>query len=153
MEQFIIATPIGRYLIELKDNVIQSVMATKRTESKTLSPHAKRINQSIQNYFSNPKQSLSDLPLNQAKSEFQNRLRQALCAIPVGETRTYGELAEQLNSSPRAIGQACRHNPIPIIVPCHRVVAKTDLGGYSGSKQANLQKKQWLLRHENHEHH
>jgi methylated-DNA-[protein]-cysteine S-methyltransferase len=64
-------------------------------------------------------------------------------AIPYGETRTYGDLAHATDSGPRAIGRACGRNPIPIIVPCHRVLARGSLGGYSGG--AGLPTKQWLL--------
>jgi len=67
-----------------------------------------------------------------ATSEFQKRLRRALLRIPFGEVRTYGDLAKELNSSPRAVGQALGANPLPILIPCHRVVAANDLGGFTG---------------------
>ena len=90
-----------------------------------------------------------DLPLHFRGSEFQRRVWQALQEIPSGEVRTYGELATQLYSSPRAIGGACRANPLPIIIPCHRVVSQRGLGGYSGETTGvNIQIKQRLLRHE-----
>lgn len=61
----------------------------------------------------------------------------------------YGELAEKLASGPRAIAAACRTNPIPILIPCHRVVAKAGLGGYMGETEGEaLSIKQWLLQHE-----
>jgi methylated-DNA-[protein]-cysteine S-methyltransferase len=63
---------------------------------------------------------------------FQAHLRQALLAIPRGETRTYGDLARMLHSSPRAVGQALGANPLPILIPCHRVVATHGLGGFGG---------------------
>ena len=63
---------------------------------------------------------------------FQQRVWRALLAIPYGETRSYAELAASLRSAPRAVGQANAANPIPIIIPCHRVVASNGLGGYSG---------------------
>ena len=62
---------------------------------------------------------------------------------------TYGEIAEAIHSGPRAVGNACRHNPIPIIIPCHRVVKKGGIGGYCGSLSGKeIQQKDWLLRHE-----
>jgi len=70
-------------------------------------------------------------PLAPASTPFQARLRQALLAIPVGATRTYGELAQALGSSPRAVGQALAANPLPILIPCHRIVAKHGLGGFA----------------------
>ena len=56
-----------------------------------------------------------------------------MAEIPYGETRVYGELAASVGSAPRAVGRACGRNPIPIVIPCHRVLAKAGLGGYSGS--------------------
>lgn len=73
-----------------------------------------------------------DLPLSPGGTEFQRAFYDALCAIPFGQTRTYGELAGQLGVSAQAIGQACGANPIPILIPCHRVLAANGLGGYSG---------------------
>lgn len=64
---------------------------------------------------------------------FQKRVWRALLQIPCGTTLTYSDLAKKLKSHPRAIGQACRTNPLPLIIPCHRVVAKNSLGGYSGA--------------------
>ena len=90
-----------------------------------------------------------DLPLAPAASPFQARMRAAMLAIPFGETRTYGELARDLgdNTDPRAIGQGCGANPLPILVPCHRVVAAGGkLGGYSGGSGRTT--KRWLLGHE-----
>lgn len=80
---------------------------------------------------------------------FQQRVWQALRCIPSGMVRTYGELARELHSSARAIGHACRLNPCPLVVPCHRVVARQGLGGFGGQTQgARLAIKAWLLRHE-----
>jgi len=74
-----------------------------------------------------------DLPLAPGGSDFQQGFYAALCAIPYGETREYGDLARDLGVSAQAIGQACGANPIPILIPCHRVLAATGLGGYSGA--------------------
>ena len=70
--------------------------------------------------------------------------------IPLGGVATYGELAAQLGSSPRAVGGACRNNPIPLLIPCHRVVSKTGVGGFSGEwgEGERVETKRWLLRHE-----
>lgn len=72
------------------------------------------------------------LPMDEAKTPFQHKVRLALLKIAAGSTLTYQELARQLNTSPRAIGNACRANPFPLIVPCHRIVATNNLGGFSG---------------------
>jgi len=84
-----------------------------------------------------------DLPLMPAGSPFEISVWTAMAEIPYGETRCYGELAATVGSAPRAIGRACGHNPIPIVIPCHRVLAKAGLGGYSGS--GGLMTKRHLL--------
>jgi methylated-DNA-[protein]-cysteine S-methyltransferase len=84
-----------------------------------------------------------DLPLSPAGSPFEQRVWAAMRQIPYGETRSYGELAMEVGSAPRAIGRACARNPIPIVVPCHRVLGRGGLGGYSGG--AGLPTKTWLL--------
>jgi len=83
-------------------------------------------------------------PVAPRGSAFQQRFYAALCAIPYGETRTYGELADDLGVSAQAIGQACGANPIAIIIPCHRVLAADGLGGYSGA--GGIEAKVALLR-------
>lgn len=84
-------------------------------------------------YFKGERQ-VFDLPLAPAASAFQARLRAAMIAIPYGMTARYADLARDIDSSPRAIGTGCGRNPIPIVVPCHRVVATAGLGGYSGGQ-------------------
>ena len=73
----------------------------------------------------------------------------AMQNIPRGETRTYGELARSIKSAPRAVGQACGKNPVPIIIPCHRIVGSTGMGGFMGAQSGDpIKIKQWLLAHE-----
>ncbi len=84
-----------------------------------------------------------DLPLAPHGTAFQRAVWQQMQAIPYGETRTYGEIARWLRSAPRAVGRACGRNPIPIVIPCHRVVASGGLGGYSGDGGTDT--KAWLL--------
>jgi methylated-DNA-[protein]-cysteine S-methyltransferase len=94
-------------------------------------------------------QGVFDLPVAAAGTEFQRRVWSLMRAIPAGETRTYGSIARELGSAPRAVGQACRANPLPIVVPCHRVVAAHGLGGFAGDTSGRrLAVKRWLLRHE-----
>ncbi len=71
-------------------------------------------------------------------TSFQGRVLEQLQKIPYGETRTYGEIAKILKTSPRAVGNACRNNPVPIIIPCHRVVAVGGIGGYDGARSGSL---------------
>jgi methylated-DNA-[protein]-cysteine S-methyltransferase len=90
-----------------------------------------------------------DLPLNPVGTEHQQRVWHAMRRIPPGEVRTYGEIAQQIGSSPRAVGNACRRNPIPLIIPCHRVVSAQGVGGFAGQTQGQkITLKQQLLAHE-----
>ncbi|MGK0673659.1 MAG: methylated-DNA--[protein]-cysteine S-methyltransferase [Halothiobacillaceae bacterium] len=92
---------------------------------------------------------LPDRPLlAPAGTPFQQRVWRALAEIPLGQTRTYGELATRLGTSPRAVGGALRANPIPIIIPCHRILAAQGLGGYAGASEEGRRRKAWLLAHE-----
>lgn len=102
----------------------------------------------VARYFGNPRVAL-DVPLDVSGTPFQLRIWRALAEIPVGQVRTYGELARGLGTSARAVGGACRANPCPILIPCHRVVGSGGLGGYTGvTPGAGLAVKRWLLRHE-----
>lgn len=74
-----------------------------------------------------------DLPLNPQGTPYRLRVWQALCAIPYGQTRNYAQIAAAAGGSARSVGQANGANPIPILIPCHRVIATTGLGGYSGA--------------------
>ena len=90
-----------------------------------------------------------DLPLLVEGSPLQRSVWDAMCAIPRGRTRTYGELARELGADPRAIGQACGDNRLPIVIPCHRVVAADGIGGFSHTTEGYLiEVKRWLLAHE-----
>ncbi len=108
----------------------------------------RRVVQQLENYFEYPATNFS-VPFALAGTPFQQQVWLALTGIPAGETLTYGELAADLGSGARAVGNACRHNPVPVIVPCHRVVAAGGIGGYSGSTNGpRLDRKRWLLKHE-----
>ena len=91
-----------------------------------------------------------NLPLAPAGTAFQQRVWAGIAAIPAGQTRTYGALADTLKSSARAVGGACGANPFPVIVPCHRVIASDgSLGGFAGQRCGFLlEVKRWLLHHE-----
>lgn len=102
----------------------------------------------LQAYLADPLFSF-DLPLALHGTAFQSRVWQALRQIPSGSTQSYGELARRLSSAPRAVGQACGANPVPVIIPCHRVLARDGLGGFMNSAGSDpLAIKRWLLQHE-----
>jgi methylated-DNA-[protein]-cysteine S-methyltransferase len=93
-----------------------------------------------------------DLPLAAAGSEFQKRVWNAISEIPLGEVRSYGFVARQIKSAPCAVGQACGANWFPLVIPCHRVVGATGVGGFGGAAEGNSafhgRIKRWLLAHE-----
>ncbi len=91
-----------------------------------------------------------DLPLRILGSDFQRAVCDAMSAIPFGETVIYGDIAKQVNAPAQAIGQACGGNPIPLIIPCHRVLGASGLGGFSGGGGGlnGIELKVQLLRHE-----
>lgn len=113
-----------------------------------VSKFAQEISRQLAAYFSNPDYTFT-LPLALKGTAHQNKVWQAMCAIPRGNTRQYGELACEISSSPRAVGQACGANPIPIVIPCHRIVSKAGMGGFAHHRDGyELAIKRWLLTHE-----
>jgi methylated-DNA-[protein]-cysteine S-methyltransferase len=115
------------------------------------SSHAliKQVAYALNAYYANPAHPFT-LPLAPHGTPYRLKVWQALVAIPVGHTETYGSIARQLGSGPRAVGQAVGDNPIPLIIPCHRVIAANGgLGGFMHSRTGYSQDiKRWLLLHE-----
>lgn len=148
----VIPTPVGPVGIVCADGGLARIDILTRAEPRfPASSLARRVAEQLERYFSDPARRF-DLPLAEADTPFRAQVRAALLAIPVGETRSYGEIAARLGTSARAVGGACRANPLPIVVPCHRVVAARGLGGYDGTtKGARLDIKQLLLKHERRE--
>ena len=120
-------------------------------KTPTLSPQtrfAEKVSKRLEAYLQDPDESF-DLPLRLQGTPYQRRVWQAIMQIQRGHTLTYGELARKLFSGPRAVGQACGANPIPIIVPCHRVLGSGNLGGFMNCDEGDpLAIKRWLLNHE-----
>ncbi|MFZ1547012.1 MAG: methylated-DNA--[protein]-cysteine S-methyltransferase [Candidatus Nitrotoga sp.] len=109
---------------------------------------ARAVCEQLQFYFTDPNFRFN-LPLKLNGTAHQTKVWQAMSAIPSGQTRNYGDLATLLASCPRAVGQACGANPIPIVIPCHRVVSKSGIGGFIHQRSGGaLDIKRWLLEHE-----
>lgn len=110
-------------------------------------PLAAEAAKQVRAYWKNPRGFVFDLPLLSAPTAHQQKTRAAMLTIPGGEVRTYGEIAGQIRSSPRAVGGACRANAMSLLVPCHRVVAADGPGGFMGVRRG-MQIKNMLLQHE-----
>jgi methylated-DNA-[protein]-cysteine S-methyltransferase len=117
----------------------------------TLAPKnalAAKAKEQLERYRDDPDAKF-DLPVLIEGSALERAVWDAMCAIPRGRTRTYGELARELGSDPRVIGQACGDNRLPIVIPCHRIVAADGLGGFAHATSGYLlEVKRWLLAHE-----
>lgn len=113
-----------------------------------VSPFAQLVCKQLAAYFADPDFQFT-LSLKLGGTPHQRKVWRAMRAIPRGQTQQYGELAREVASSPRAVGQACGANPIPIVIPCHRVVSKTGMGGFAHHRGGyELDIKRWLLTHE-----
>ncbi len=148
MSQISMHAPIGDLTISAEDNIIVSLdwgWAQEQNTNTLLQDAKSQLN----DYFDGLRKNF-DLPLEPPGTKFQQRVWSMMEQIPYGKTITYGEIAKALGSSARAVGMACGANPIPVIIPCHRVVAANDMGGYSGNggvetKRALLHLEQVLL--------
>jgi len=133
-------------VVEIRFLPVSSVVVAPRNAL------AERAARQLERYRDDPDAKF-DLPLQVEGSPLQRRVWNAMCAIPRGKTRTYGELARELGAhfpvDARAIGQACGDNRLPIVIPCHRIVAADGLGGFGHSTGGYLlEVKRWLLMHE-----
>ncbi len=132
MPQISLHTPVGDMTVSEEDGGVVAVdWGWGRDQDETALLRAAR--DQLDAYFDGALRDF-DLPLAPVGSPYRRRVWQALCDIPYGETRTYGQIAAVAGGTARSVGQANGSNPIPIFIPCHRVVASTGLGGYSGGE-------------------
>jgi methylated-DNA-[protein]-cysteine S-methyltransferase len=129
----------GQVTIEFLSENLNS----KSSNNKTLI----QISAQIEAYFADAKHQIK-YAFKLHGTEFQRRVWLAIIAIPRGQVLTYGQIAHQIGSGPRAVANACGANNLPLIIPCHRVVAKTGLGGFMQGSPNGLKIKKWLLNHE-----
>ena len=143
-------SPLGRLGIQLDGDALCRLdfLPDSVPLKPARNPAGRRVVRALERYFFDPDHRFT-LPLRPAGTPFQQRVWSALRDIPAGETLSYGELAARLGSGARAVGNACRRNPVSIIVPCHRVVAARGMGGYGGKVgDRAIWRKRWLLAHE-----
>jgi len=100
-------------------------------------PQDHEIQRKFNQYWSNPDK-LINVKLLKQGSAYRHKVWSELCKIPFGETMTYSALARKIGSSARAVGNACRDNPYPVIIPCHRVVSVSGMGGYCGKTDGDF---------------
>ncbi len=146
----VIAAPFGRIGIRTQLGRVTGIdfVSARLPLKGPQRAFVRRACRALRAYFRDSRRTVK-LPLALTGSAHQRRVWRALIDIPAGEVRSYGDIARRLRSSPRAVGGACRTNPIPIIVPCHRVVAKGEIGGFMGQRSGSaLAIKRWLLAHE-----
>lgn len=146
----VIAAPFGRLGIALKHGRLADIdfLASAKPLRAPRNTAARNVCRELSAYLRNPRRRFK-LPLAIAGTDFQQRVWRALRRIPAGKVLSYGELARKLKTGPRAVGNACRANPIPVVIPCHRVVAANGHGGFMGKTGGKaLAIKDWLLTHE-----
>ncbi len=145
MPQLSLHTPLGEVTISEDGGAIVALDWGRGRDQEATALLRDACDQ-LQDYFDGKRLSFN-LPLAPEGSNFQKRVWAALCAIPPGETRSYADIARTIGSGPRAVGGANGANPIPLFIPCHRVIAADgSLGGYSGGDGPAT--KRYLLDHE-----
>jgi methylated-DNA-[protein]-cysteine S-methyltransferase len=143
--QLSLHSPVGDITVFEEDGAIVS-LDWGWVPYQDISPLLEAAREQLQAYFDGTLTAF-DLPLAPSGTAYRRSVWQALRDIPYGETRSYQAIAAQAGGSARSVGQANGHNPIPLIIPCHRVVATKHIGGYSGGD--GLPTKRWLLALEN----
>lgn len=152
MDHCILKTPIGAVRVDMTEDTLYHVelLYDASVRARAPKPWMQPLCNTITQYFH---ESTTSFDINIHYEEYtplQVRIWQAIAAIPHGQVCTYSELAATVGTHPRVIGNACHANPTPIVVPCHRVVAKSGIGGFSGHRDGvQIQAKNWLLEHEN----
>ncbi|WP_459718174.1 methylated-DNA--[protein]-cysteine S-methyltransferase [Sideroxyarcus sp. TK5] len=148
--QAIMSAPFGKLGIRCSDTDLHAIEFLPQSTKlqAPVSAMAKTICAELQAYLVDSQHEI-DLPFELDGTHHQCNVWQAMLEIPSGQTRSYGELAAQIGSSAQAVGQACGSNPIPLVIPCHRVVGKSGLGGFMHRADDDaLNIKRWLLAHE-----
>lgn len=148
LDSYCFETPAGSLKIDMQGKTFCQMQWLFTSPGLTLLTLPEDLQNTLQHFWLFPKKAITT-PLLFQGTAFQRKVWMSLIQIPLGQTTTYGTLASQLNTSPRALANACRRNPFPLIIPCHRVLAKTGIGGYAGETSGKLiDIKQALLAYE-----
>lgn len=133
MNWIAVTSPVGALTITAADDEITSIAWHHKGSGDRPTTLLRQAAAQLTAYFAKELRRF-DLPIAPSGTAFQQRLWQAMLEIPYGAVQSYGALAKELGSGARAVGMGCGANPIPLIVPCHRVVAASGLGGFSGGR-------------------
>lgn len=153
----LIAAPFGIVAIAMQGNQLAIDLLLESPSQESLQLYhptviknaiIKQAYEQIRQYLQQPNTEFHTLHHHQHGTAFQQRVWQVIAAIPLGQVTTYGQIASQIGSGPRAVANACGANTIPLIIPCHRVVAQNGIGGFMQGKENGLSVKRWLLAHE-----
>jgi methylated-DNA-[protein]-cysteine S-methyltransferase len=143
-------TPFALLGIRTEGDFLAEIAFLPKT-GKALAPRdrpGERVCRQIERYLDDPEFRF-DVPLRRRGTPFQRRVWAKIAAIAPGRTRSYGSIARELGSAPRAVGQACGENRFPLVIPCHRVLAASGIGGFAHRAGGfHLSVKRWLLAHE-----
>ena len=140
-------SPQGYLDVAEEDNKIVRLqwINDKKLYEQSPTPLLLKCKKQLEQYFAGKRNNFDDIPLAPKGTNFQKNVWNALYKIPYGKVKTYGDIAHEVESVARAVGGACGANPIPIIIPCHRVIAGNQvLGGFSGG-EGGKSKKELLL--------
>jgi methylated-DNA-[protein]-cysteine S-methyltransferase len=147
----VIDAPFGKIGIRLEGEAVREIVYLPDSVANVVAdtPLAQLAVKQIEQYLQRASATF-DLPLATVGTPFQRRVWQVISDIPPGIVLTYGQLAKQIGSVPRAVGQACGANFFPIVIPCHRVVGAGGIGGFAhhGGDGYYRNVKRWLLQHE-----
>ena len=146
----VLATPFGKLGIRTEPDAVAEIsfLPDSVRPRAPVGPLARRVCAQVECYLSDPGFRFR-LPLQAVGTPFQRRVWDAIAAIPRGRTRSYGDIARDLGSAPRAVGQACGDNRFPLVIPCHRVVSASGIGWFAHAHDGYLSRiKRWLLAHE-----
>lgn len=148
----IVEAPFGAIGVRTEPGVLRELVYLPRSfnEKSPTDAIAEQAARQVEHYFDDPDFQFN-LPLADVGTDFQHRVWKAISAIARGDVLTYGQIAKQIRSAPRAVGQACGANWYPLIIPCHRVTASGGLGGFSNHDDEagfHVGVKRWLLAHE-----
>lgn len=145
-----VAAPFGGIEVESDGEWITGLRFVQRPQRvEPAHELAERAALQLESYLTDP-QTVFDLPLKIRGTAFQRQVWRAIAAIGCGTTRSYGDIAAELDSPARAVGQACGDNRLPVVIPCHRVIGTSGIGGFAHSRSGfELSVKRWLLEHEN----